>query len=105
MEAWTQERVRDIQKYIEENNVSVAQAAKDLKFSMASYYDTKKKMNGGPRKYTRRGPRPSILSKPAERESVKPITLEMASPTSSSKIVFIVTNDPGQLRKILNEVF
>lgn len=110
VEPWTQERVAKIQQYMEENNRTVNEAAKDLNFSVTSYYHTKKLLKGGPRKYTRRTPGKNMpIEEQAKiQKAIKqePITLELASPTHSGggRVVILIA-DRSQVKSILSEVF
>lgn len=94
---WTPERVKQIQDHAKNNNITIAAAAKNLKMSVAAYYKAKAKMTNAPtRSYVRRGPVKAAAS-------IKPVTLEMSSPTSNNKIVILIA-DRSQIKSILSEM-
>jgi hypothetical protein len=93
-QAWTPERVRQVQEQVKNNKTTVAQVAKEQKFSMSAYYRHKKIFGVAKRPYTKR-----IQLEVAPHYDILPKQFQ-----TKNKIVILIT-DISSAKSLINEIF
>lgn len=85
---WNIEKVKQIQKYLIEKDVTIEQASKDLKFGMATFYKYKKKFG---------------LAKPAIELKVEPYHNVLPNHLQNRKVIILIT-DMNSAKNLINGV-